>query len=207
MRTRPGDTPSSMADMASTDRLLDLSGVLNNVGTTSAVNTAVGGFNVWGNSFAAEHLPTGGASISVAGRTFRLPAFGTGEPDNVRCEGQHLPVPPQRYDWLYVLAAGERRVEDDVAMHFVDGAVDFEPLRVSDFWAAPAAFGEVRAFGSPTMHYPHHVQHGVPATVWCQRVAVTRQVPLAGIGLPRNVAAHIFAATLAGPAQPLRGPL
>jgi hypothetical protein len=32
--------------------------------------------------------------------------------------------------------------------------------------------------------------------MWCQRVAVVRRAPLSGIRLPRNVAMHIFAATL-----------
>ena len=168
---------------------------LNNVGATSSRNTGSGAFNVWGNSFAAEHLPPSGPVV-VDGVEFDFPAVGTGEPDNVRCEGQLVDVPAGAYDWLYVLAAAERRAEDDVALHFEHGQVDFEALRISDFWAAEAAFGERLAFESPVMHYPRHVQPNVPARLWVQRVPVTRRATLEAIRLPRNVAIHVFALTL-----------
>ena len=168
---------------------------VNNVGATSRRGTGTGAFNVWGNSFAAEHLPPPGPVV-VDGVRFELPAVGSGEPDNVRCEGQLVAVPFGVYDWLYVLAAAERRAEDEVALHFEDGAVDFESLRVSDFWAAEAAFGERLAAESPVMHYPRHVQPNVPARLWLQRVPVTRRATLEAIRLPRNVAIHVFALTL-----------
>ncbi|MGH3769717.1 MAG: hypothetical protein ACRDTX_32000, partial [Pseudonocardiaceae bacterium] len=96
----------------------------------------------------------------------------------------------------HVLAAAERRCEDTVELNFGDGSVDAEVLRVSDFWAAPAWFGEVKAFESLVMHYPHHVQRGVSAVMWAQRVPVTRRAGLSGVRLPRNVAMHVFAVTL-----------
>jgi hypothetical protein len=167
----------------------------NNTAITSAADLGAGRFNVWGNSFPAEQLPAG-AEVTVAGVAFRFPRAGGGQPDNLRCQGQLVPLPAGRYDWLYLLAASERRAEDAVALHFADGSVDLEPLRVSDFWAAPAWFGEVEAFRCPAMHYPHHVQAGVPALLWCQRVPVTRLAELAGVRFPRNLAIHVFAATL-----------
>ena len=168
-----------------------------NVGTSSASDTRSGGFNVWGNSFAAEHLP-GPGPIEVGGVSFAFPRVGTGDPDNVRCAGQYLEVARGTYDWVHVLAAAERRAEDELALHFADGAVDFEPLRISDFWAAPPAFGELLAFESPVMHYPHHVQRDVPAMLWEQRVPIVRRAELVGLRLPRNLAIHVFALTLAG---------
>ncbi len=178
---------------------LDLSALCNNIGASPATATEVGRFNVWGNSFSAEHLPAPGSAVMVDDVLFLLPALGSGGPDNVRCEGQLLDVPAGRYDWLYLLASAERRAEDEIALHFVDGSVDFEPLRLSDFWAAPPAFGETKAFESAAMHYPHHVQFDVPATMWCQRVAIVRRARLARIRLPHNIAMHIFAATLVEP--------
>ena len=81
-------------------------------------------------------------------------------------------------------------------LNFGDGPVDAEPLRVSDFWAAPAWFGELLAFESPVMHYPHHVQRGVSGGhVGAAGVGHPACV-LAGIRLPRNVAVHVFAVTL-----------
>ncbi|MFI7426817.1 hypothetical protein ACIBPB_07500 [Micromonospora sp. NPDC049836] len=174
---------------------VDISGHRNNTAISSATATKAGHFNVWGNSFAAEHLPAGGSLVHVAGVPFRFPPVCAG-PDNIRCEGQFIAVAEGRYDWVHVLAAAERRCEDTVELNFADGPVDAEPLRVSDFWAAPAWFGELLAFQSPVMHYPHHVQRGVPAVMWAQRVPVTRRADLAGIRLPRNVAMHIFAVTL-----------
>lgn len=174
---------------------VDISDHRNNTAISSATATKAGQFNVWGNSFAAEHLPAGGSLVHVAGVPFRFPPVCAG-PDNVRCAGQFIAVPPGRYDWVHVLAAAERRCEDTVELNFGDGRLDAEPLRISDFWAAPAWFGELLAFESPVMHYPHHVQRGVSALMWAQRVPVTRRADLAGIRLPRNVAMHIFAVTL-----------
>jgi hypothetical protein len=177
-----------------------LDALRNNVGATAASDTAGGGFNVWGNSLGAQHLPSTG-SVEVAGVPFDFPEVGTGRPDNVRCEGQYVAVPPGTYDWIHLLAAAERRAEDELALHFADGHVDFEPLRISDFWAAPPAFGERTAFESPDMHYPHHVQRNVSALLWEQRVPVTRRAVLTGLRLPRNVAIHVFAITLRGGAE------
>jgi hypothetical protein len=180
-----------------TQRPVDLRPYLNNVGVTTIVDTGSGHFNVWRNSFAAEDLPERESRTVVGPITFQLPNLGSTEPDNVRCDRQYIPVPPGHFDWLYVLGAAERRVEDLVALHFADGAVDFEPLRLTDFWAAPPAFGETLAFET-VMHYPQHVQFGVPARMWCQRVPVVRRARLTGVRLPANAAAHIFAATLVG---------
>ncbi|MFB9556560.1 hypothetical protein [Streptomyces roseoviridis] len=180
------------------DRLcdtVDISAQLDNTAISAATNTKAGAFNVWGNSFAAEYLPAGGSLVHVAGVPFRFPPVCDG-PDNIRCAGQFLPLPEGRYDWIHVLAASERRCEDTVELHFSDGSVDAEALRVSDFWSAPAWFGEVRAFESLVMHYPHHVQRDVSAVMWAQRVPVTRRAALAGVRLPRNVAVHVFALTL-----------
>lgn len=158
-------------------------------------DTGAGHFNVWGNSFPAAELPAAGSRIEVAGTPFDLPERTPGR-DNVRCAGQLLPVPTGRYDWIHLLAAAERRTEDTVGLHFVDGDVDFEALRISDFWAAEARFGERTAFATTVMHYPHHIQPRVPALMWHQRIPVSRPAPLTAIRLPRNVAVHIFAVTL-----------
>ncbi len=174
---------------------VDLSGRRNNIAISSATETKAGAFNVWGNSFAAEYLPEGDSLVHVAEVPFRFPPVCAG-PDNIRCEGQFLAVPEGRYDWIHVLASSERRSEDTVELNYADGTVDAEPLRVSDFWSAPAWFGEVKAFESPVMHYPHHVQRGVSAVMWAQRVPVTRRTALSGLRLPRNVAMHVFAVTL-----------
>lgn len=175
--------------------LIDISFHRNNIAITKASQTGIGAFNVWRNSFAAEYLPASNSLANVGGIPFRFPVIGAGN-DNIRCDGQFLPVPEAHYDWVHVLAAAERRSEDSAELHYADGTVDPEPLRISDFWAAPACFGEIKAFASPVMHYPHHVQDGVPALMWAQRIPATRRTPLSGIRWPHNVAMHIFAVTL-----------
>jgi hypothetical protein len=174
---------------------VDISGHRNNTAISAATDTKSGAFNVWRNSFSAEYLPAGGSLVHVDGVPFEFPPVCAG-PDNVRCAGQFVRVPEGRYDWIHLLAASERRCEDTAELHFADGSVDAEPMRVSDFWAAPAWFGEVKAFESQVMHYPHHVQPNVPAVMWAQRVPVTRRADLTGMLLPRNVAVHVFAVTL-----------
>lgn len=175
--------------------IVDLEAHLNNVCLTFAGNLGVGLFNVWRNSAPAEQVPMGGP-LEVDGVPFRLPAKVDGEPDNVRCDGQVVSVAPGRYDWLYVLAASERRTEDELHFHFADGSADRECLRVSDFWSAPAHFGETEAVATSVMHYPQHVQARVSAKLWMQRVPVTRRAELRQLRLPRNVAIHVLSATL-----------
>jgi hypothetical protein len=184
---------------------MPIGGHFNNRAISEAAETDSGRFNVWGNSFPAGHLPKPSSRIEVAGVPFDFPAP-TAAGDNIRCAGQVITPPPGRYDWLHLLTAAERRSEDTIALHFTHGDVDFEALRVSDFWAAPARFGEQLAYVTGDMHYPHHVQSGLSALMWCQRVPVTRGQPLTGIRLPRNIAIHVFALTLQSAVVQAPGP-
>jgi hypothetical protein len=180
---------------ATTTQAIDLSALMNNVGATPAPAKDAGQFNVWRNSFASEEMPDQDTLV-LSGVEFRTAHLRDAGADNVRCDGQLLAIPPGCYDWVHLLAASERRVEDEMCLHFTDGTADFEHVRVSDFWAAPAVFGERPAMRSQAMHYPQHVQFGVPATMWWQRVPVTRRATLQSVRLPRNPALHIFAVTL-----------
>jgi hypothetical protein len=176
-------------------RPVGLAGHRNNRGISERADTGAGRFNVWGNSFPAEQLPPPGATVVAGDVPFTLPPRDPAG-DNVRCAGQYVELPGVRCDWVHLLCAAERRVEDTLALHFDDGTVDLEALRVSDFWAAPAWFGEREALRTTVMHYPHHVQRDVPALLWAQRVPVVRRRPLVGARFPRDVAIHVFAVTL-----------
>lgn len=176
-------------------RPLDLRGYFDNRGLTPTSDLAAGSFNVWSNTFPAEQLPPAGSIVEVGGVLFEFPVDGE-RGDNIRCGGQLIGLPPGRYDWLYLLAAAERRTEDVLHLHYTDGSVDPEWLRVSDFWPQTAdRFGALAAFRCTTMHYPRHVQHGVDPVIWRHRVPVPRHAELAAIRLPDNPAAHIFAIT------------
>jgi hypothetical protein len=179
-------------------RMIDLSAHFDNNGVSRAGRTAEGAFNIWANTFPAEELPPSGGTVMVGGIPFRFPDKVDGRPDNLRCAGQLLALPPSRCDWIYLLAAAERRSEDWVWLHYRSGAVEPEWLRVSDFWPETAArFGELAAFRCTRMHYPRHVQHGMGPTIWRQRVPVPREEALAALRLPDNPAIHLFAMTLA----------
>lgn len=189
------ETLRAPADPWAGFRRIELAAYRDNVAITHRDALSDGMANIWRNTFPAEELPVG--ELVVVNRVpFAFPEVRRGVPDNVRCAGQYLELPAGFYDWMYLLACAERRVEDEIAFHFADGAVDFEPLRISDFWHAPAVFGEDEAFSSRNMHYPQHVQQAVTATMWCQRVPVTRRAELVAARLPRNGAVHIFAGSL-----------
>lgn len=176
--------------------LLDLTPIFNNDGISYASNLRDGGFNVWNNTFPAEELPASLSRIDVAGIPFQFPSKEDGQLNNLVCAGQRIDVPPARYDWIYLLAASERRAEDLAYLHYASGAVDPEWLRISDFWPeAGARFGEIEAFRCAQMHFPRHVQPRVQPGIWLQRLPVPRQEPLASLHLPDHAAIHIFAAT------------
>lgn len=175
---------------------VDLAGFADNTGITPADRLSAGAFNIWGNTFPAEELPTAGRVV-VDDIPFRFPAGAAGEPDNVRCAGQLIDVPLGRYDWIHLLAAAERRTEDQLWLHYDGGGVDPEWLRVSDFWPqTPPRFGESLAFRCTRMHYPRHVETRMQPAIWRQRVPVPRQAELSAIRLPDNPAIHVFALTL-----------
>ncbi|GAB2794050.1 hypothetical protein [Amycolatopsis magusensis] len=175
---------------------VDLSAYFNNTGATAKSDLARGRLNVWQNSFPAEELPDAGIFVATS-VPFEFPAIGPGRHDNIRCAGQRVELPAGRWDWIYLLACSERRSEDVLQLHYTDGTVDAEWLRVSDFWpASPPHFGEVEAIRCEQMHFPRHIQPRVGPRIWQQRVPVPRQHDLAALRLPDNIAIHVFAMTL-----------
>ncbi|WP_433496673.1 hypothetical protein ACQP1K_16895 [Sphaerimonospora sp. CA-214678] len=204
LSTRPASLPvtdgrpvrSVRATTSSPEFLLvGIDDLLNNRAITGVADLGRGRLNAWGNSFPAEELPAPGTLAEVAGIPF-LWANAHAEGDNVRCEGQIIDIPPARYDWIYLLAASERRSEDTLWAYYEDGYAD--PLRVgvSDFLDGTPVFGELPGFRTTRMHYPHHVQHGLPTTMWLSRVGMPRHGRALALRLPRSVALHVFAVTL-----------
>src|SRR6266536_897449 len=182
--------------MTATGQVVDLAAHFDNDGVSWAERPADGAFNIWGNTLPAEELPAGGSLVEVGGVPFRFPDTRDGALNNLRCARQLIEVPSGRYDWVYVLAAAERRSEDQVLLHYSGGAVEPEWLRVSDFWPeTPAHFGELAAFRCTRLHYPRHGQERMGPTVWRQRVPVTREQELTALRLPDNPAIHLFAMT------------
>ncbi|MFF8725812.1 hypothetical protein ACF073_04895 [Streptomyces sp. NPDC015171] len=186
--------PSVSASRTHVLTVVDLDPYLDNVALTSRRNLRNGRMNVWGNSLPTETVPTG--LWTVGGIPFSAKADRDSGPDNIRCDGQFLPLPAAPAEWLHLLAASERRCEETVHLHYASGAVDPEWIRVSDFWPAQARFGETLAARSPALHYPHHRQQDLAGQLWAVRVPVTRREPLRALRLPVNPALHIFALTV-----------
>jgi hypothetical protein len=177
-------------------RVVDLAPHCDNHGISASRWPTGGGFNIWANTFPAEQLPPPGTVTDVGGMPFRFPAGAVGQADNIRCRGQQVAVPPGRYDWLYLLAAGERRTEDVLTLRYADGRQRRQWLRVSDFWPeTPARFGELLAFRCTGMHYPRHPQRNMSPAIWRTRVPVTDPGVVVGLTLPDNPALHVFALT------------
>jgi len=178
--------------------MLDVSSLFNNTGFTANGRPHPVGFNVWGNTLPLEHIPwTRPGHVVVGGIEFRLASSETGAPDNFRCSGQFLSVPEHRYDWIHVLAAAERRTEDAVQLHFDEGIVDPEWLRVSDFWPETEPwFGEHHGMRFEVLQYPRHTQTNMGPAVWVTRIPVSRQATLRAMRWPDNPAIHVFGITL-----------
>ncbi|MGW6534360.1 hypothetical protein ACWGBV_03925 [Streptomyces sp. NPDC055051] len=175
--------------------MLALEPFLNNQAATTPDNLADGRLNVWRNSIPAQPGPLERVVDGVPLRTARLDGRG---PDNVLCAGQRIEVPERRWDWLYVVGCGERRVRDVVTWHFSDGSADRDHLALPDLWEGRSDRGEELALRTDVIHYPYHVQERIGITLWCQRVPITARQPLSAISLPKNPAVHLFAMTLVG---------
>ncbi|WP_322906976.1 hypothetical protein [Paenibacillus campi] len=178
-------------------QIVDLSTHFNNDAISYASNLADGRFNVWWNTFPAEELPDSHTVIEIQGVPFLFPAKEDGEMNNLIAAEQIIDVQAGNYDWIYMLAAGERRAEDTVYLHYTNGEVDQEWIRISDFWPGESVFGELVGIRTQNMHYPNHIQRDHQPTIWLQRIPVTRiNAQLNKISLPFNKSIHIFAMTM-----------
>lgn len=176
--------------------VIDISEACNNLGIGKSGAGEDYGFNIWRNTFPAEDLPAPGSTVAVDGIDFEFPPRETGKGDNIRCRGQLVALPGGHYEWIYLLGAAERRTEDEVELHYADGAARTEWLRMSDFWPETDSwFGEPEAFRATGLRYPRHTQAGHRPVIWQQRIPVTVPGALTALRLPDNPAMHVFALT------------
>ncbi|MFE2552032.1 hypothetical protein ACFXGI_26270 [Streptomyces sp. NPDC059355] len=177
--------------------VVNLSAHFNNRGIQPPDTPGDYGFNIWRNTFPAEELPEPGSLVDLVGAVFEFPARKSAAGDNVRCRGQLVELPGGSWDWIGLVGAAERRTEDEVELHYADGTVRREWLRMSDFWPQTGAyFGEPRAFATGSMRYPRHTHLHHAPSIWQQRVPVRVPAPLAAVRLPDNPAMHVFAMTV-----------
>lgn len=189
--------PSYSVESEKKAKIVDISSFFDNDAISYANNLSDGRFNVWWNTFPAEELPPSNTEIEIEGIPFLFPSKEDGEMNNMIVDGQLIEIESAFYDWIYILAAGERRAEDTVYLYYENGEIDQEWIRVSDFWPGDSFFGEPIGIRTQNMHYPHHIQHNHQPTIWLQRIPVPRiNSRLSKISFPKNKAIHIFAITL-----------
>ena len=120
-------------------RVVELADHRNNRAATRVHTTAAGGFNVWRNSFPAEHLPPGGSQVEVGGVPFSFPPVGEGDDLGARL----VVLPRQARGLLHrpePTAEGERDGDD----HEADRApVAPTARRVDDHRAGRSRIGAV----------------------------------------------------------------
>jgi hypothetical protein len=173
---------------------VDLSALRDNIALTTPPTISAGALNVWGNSLPAVEVP--GSPTSAAGVPFVISPGDGRHPDNVRAAGQLIDLPGVPAEWLHVLVTAERALEDHVHVHYQDGTVDQEWLRVSDFWPAEPRFGEELVVRTTRMHYPRHVDPRLGGQLWATRIPVVRRVAPVALRLPHDPALHLFALTV-----------
>lgn len=176
---------------------VDLGGHANCAGIEPGRRPGTAGFNIWHNAFPAEELPAGGSVVTVGGVPFIFPMADGRRADNIRCRGQLIVLPPARIDWIYLLGAAERRTEDTLTVCYADGQRRRQWLRISDFWPETGQrFGELLAYRTQVLLYPHHAQAQMAPSIWRQRVPVAVPHDAVALELPDNPAMHIFSLTL-----------
>lgn len=167
------------------------------MGIAAGHTSAGAAFNIWGNAFPADDLPPPGTPVRLGGSWFWMPPADRDRPDHLRCRGQRIALDGQPIDWIYLLAAAERRTEDPVRLSYADGGVRPQWLRVSDFWPETAPrFGESLAVRCRRLIYPRHSQAGMAPAIWTQRIGVAVPDGVVAMTVPDNPAVHLFAVTL-----------
>ena len=192
----PAEWKDDHSDSAERFVPVELSPYLNNISFADKVTSANGNLNIWRNSYPIEQAAKIPKDINVGGVRFVFPQIDGRSPDNIRCSGQRIELEINLYDWIYILCAGERRVEDEAILYFSDNSVDFVPFCVSDFWpGAKPRNGELEAIRFNSLNFPRHCEKYIEPAIWRQRIPVARETPILALGLPNNIAAHIFSIT------------
>lgn len=181
--------------------MLDLGKWLNNDGISSAANRKDGNFDLprlkSGSSYPAERLPKGNAVFTPAAPkdiTFRFPAKADGEPNNVACDGQQIPVQAGVCTKLWLLVAADSGDQQGTVRLLYEKREEAARLRVTDWCSAPH-FGEREAVRSPERHTWDGKAEKKLCRIWAIAIPL-RPEPLKAIVLPKNPRIHVFAVTL-----------
>lgn len=181
--------------------MVDLRRYYNSDAVSSDSDRTDGDFNGIGQTYPEEDLPSSNSLFDCDGIVFRFPDKRDGMNNNVSLEGQHIAIPEDTYDTLYVLGAAERDFEDNVSFITADGCWVSSLVGLSSWHKGNRLqYGEKVAVRCSGVHCPtRHVytdRLGVDYGIWIQRVPIDTRMPLAAIELPDNPGMHVFALTL-----------
>ncbi|MCL6449857.1 MAG: hypothetical protein K6T75_00990 [Acetobacteraceae bacterium] len=151
-------------------------------------------------SFPAEELGSLPRPLVVGGVPLWLPAFCDGEPDNTRCDGQRLEVPPGRYCALAVLGASEMgSYKEQVWLRFDAGPEASRTLGLTRWILPEPQFGELAAYAATHCHAPGRQVPGIQPRLWVQFIVLDPDRALIALVLPENILMHVLALTLIRP--------
>jgi hypothetical protein len=155
---------------------------------------------VYGATFPAEFAPDPSSRFDAGGVPFVFPPTDT-LLNNVVMLGQRLEVPPGRYGEVHLLGSSDQgNYQADVTLVYEDGSSASVTLGLSD-WCQPPRYGE--AVG--VEFYQRRGTSGMFERITCrilhQVVPVDPERVLVRVDLPDRETMHLFALTLAAPAQ------
>lgn len=180
---------------------VDLSGVYNLDGISTAQRPGDGGFD--GNfNYAAETLPPAGL-VELSDVTFQFPSSRDGVPNFVVPAGQNLPVPPGRYHAIALLESSVFGSSDvDLTFHYDSGPPQTRRIVFSD-WCVPPSESEIVAVQADYRH-DYSGRTGPAPAIFMQLVPVDPTRTLRAIQLGNAKNARIAALTLIDSADSLR---
>ena len=185
-----------------TYQILDLTAYFNNDGISFDTDRTDGDFSGFGATYPAEDLPASNSRVLCHGVPFLFPGKSDGLDNNVALEGQHISVPADLYDSLFLLgAADENSHEDVISFEFASGRRQEGFLGLSSWRLRHnLRYGELVAFECGGYHFrSHHVYTNrvrVDYGMWLQSLPIDSTECLSYMELPDNPGMHIFAMTL-----------
>jgi predicted GH43/DUF377 family glycosyl hydrolase len=188
-----------------------LAAAFNNVGIVDDASPAAANLGGGSAAYSAEALAadgiTPGGQITSEGLTYTWPDVAAGTPDNVRCDGQLVPVSGTGSTLGVLGSAYYGPLDGQIVLHYTDGSTQTASLGLSDWslnaGASAPSYGNVIV---ATMPY-RDVGTGEDATVsylFSEQIPLAAGKTLASVtlpGAPSKGAEDVFALTVGTPAS------
>lgn len=148
-----------------------------------------------GHSYARENLPADGR-LTIGDLSFMFPS-GDGDYDNVSCFGQTVPLTPDNYSGLMVLASSQYGGSVDVfTVEYADGSSEQVPFGFADWWSASPIAGEKIAWSASLVSNTTGT-HANRVYLFANEAPLTRTTSTAvRLVLPTMPNLHVFAVSL-----------